>query len=157
MSKVRLLTGASHALAYKLAPILGGRVILGESVDLSFNKQYQILLLPQLNDPSFANKILNACLDNQVSEIYPLKQSEIRLLNPVRTLLNEFGIDLICPLAEVMMAMQPVKYDKNKRILIINEGRVTHGDDPAIALSESLSGIFLYDEHTQGLELLIAE
>lgn len=91
-----LITSAAEAAAYRLERLLG-------KPDIIFADQQTLPSLPektfiQIPDPSlssFTHEILKICLDRSVSEIYPLKESELRELSTASQLFEEYGIKIM--------------------------------------------------------------
>lgn len=86
-----LITAANSAKSYQLAYLLKtDGVIFGDSASQTFT-------IPKENSSSYAHELLSICLDNQISEVYPLKAKEIKALAEAKVLFKEYDIQVHVP------------------------------------------------------------
>ncbi|PJJ79159.1 ATP-grasp domain-containing protein [Mucilaginibacter auburnensis] len=92
-----LITGALSAAAHSFKKqFTDSTVLMGD-----FNEVPEVMLksgaikqLPNPQSPSYPHQILTFCLDNNVSAIYSLNDSEFNELEPALQLFSEYGIDI---------------------------------------------------------------
>jgi len=96
-----LITAATSAQAYKLKSALNTteKVLLGDYLDLPevMLKSGAMIKTPDPAVASFAHQMLTLCMDNQVTQIYLLRHTELELLTEAKTLFAEFDITLCTP------------------------------------------------------------
>ena len=96
-----LITAATSAQAYKLKSALNTveKVLLGDYLELPdvMLKSGAMIKTPDPESASFAHQMLTLCMDNQVTQIYPLRRTELELLTEAKTLFAEFDITLCTP------------------------------------------------------------
>ncbi len=96
-----LITAATSAQAYKLKAALGAdeTILLGDYLDLPqpMVKNGSMIQTPSPENLSFAHLMLTLALDKQISKIYPLRRTELALLQEAQTLFAEFDIELCSP------------------------------------------------------------
>jgi hypothetical protein len=94
-----LITAATGARAHQLKQAFGDDVLLGDYRELpafmiSSGKMVQ---LPNPASVSYAHQMLTFCLDNDVTAVFPLEDTEAALLSEAIQLFNEFNITLHLP------------------------------------------------------------
>lgn len=96
-----LITAAASAQAYQLERFLGKseNVIFADSAELPefMLKGKKFIKIPPGDSFSFAHELLTACLDMQVSKVFPLRKTEIIALAEARQLFEEYNIAVIVP------------------------------------------------------------
>jgi len=102
-----LITAATSAQAYKLKATISAdeKVVLGDYLDLPaiMLKNGTMIKTPAPENVSFAHLMLTLCMDNQITQIYPLRRAELDLLLEAKTLFAEFDITLCTPPNEFLI------------------------------------------------------
>lgn len=92
-----LITSALTARAYRLKNQLITRdVIMGDynEIPALMLQPAKIVQLPNPGESSYPHQMLALCLDNEVTEVYPLNPKENDALKPVVQLFAEYGIEI---------------------------------------------------------------
>ncbi|MGV8878224.1 MAG: hypothetical protein ACOH2A_04250 [Sphingobacteriaceae bacterium] len=93
-----LLTAAEYPQVHFLEKWLpGDRFVFGTNEQLHGIIAANQVLIPDTDHPNYVHALLNICLDNQISVVYPMKMDEQNLLSEAFTLFYEFGIRLEIP------------------------------------------------------------
>lgn len=93
-----LITAATSAQAHKLKATFNSneKVLLGDYLDIPqfMVKSGSMLNTPGPADTAFAHKMLTLCLDNDITQIHPLRRAEFGPLAEAEQLFAEFDIKL---------------------------------------------------------------
>lgn len=140
-----LITAASHSAAFKVDRLLNSTLVyLGEQLGMPVIPGRKFIRLPDTKSPSYISEMLNLCLNNQISTIFPLKLSEILELSGARQLFKEYGISIIIPSDSHIQALLNQKTLIGSELLILSEGEIIAGIVPTgfEAPKDEQSGIF---------------
>lgn len=96
-----LITAAASAQAYQLERFLGKTedAVFADSQELPkiMLKGRKFIKISAGDSFSFSHELLTACLDLQITTIYPLRKNEILALAEARQLFDEYNIKVIVP------------------------------------------------------------
>lgn len=142
-----LITAAAHSLAYRLEQILNiTDVFLGDQNDLPAIPGKKFLRIPPASSTSFSHEILSACLDHNISEIYPLHRDEIIELSKSRQLFEEYGISLIIASDEWLKNNSTISSFITSNLAVLKDGVIKAGNLSVTAAfpGEKASGVYTW-------------
>jgi hypothetical protein len=143
-----MITAAADSAAFRLARILNIEDICFAS-DMEMPVMYgkRFLKIPSADSPSFTHEVLKICLDNQITEIYPLRQNEIIELSGSRQLFEEFGIILVIPSIKWIKTRLNDLPLRSSNIFVMIKGKVCSGESPIdnILPGDEDNGVFQWN------------
>lgn len=92
-----LITAASKAKAYQVkATLTDGEILLGDYEELPqvMVSTGKMIVLPNPKNAAYIHEMLALCLDKDIIELYPLRNTEMGLLREAQLLYDEYGIHI---------------------------------------------------------------
>ena len=127
-----LVTGAASAVAYKLKSLFStDALVLGDYEPLP--PIASLKGLPSPSSPSYIADFLKLCLEENITEVYPIRRKEIAALLTAKQLLKEYDIQLFVPI--VLDLTQIPAFQTGA----------------CLQLKKCTDGLFWYNEHGQYL------
>lgn len=143
-----LITAANDSAAFRLARILNiDDICYASDMDMPVMFGKRFLKIPSADSPSFTHEVLKICLDNRITEIFPLKQNEIKELSASRQLFEEFGIKLVIPSIKWIEKRLNDLPLRSSNIFVMINGTVCSGKSPVndILPEDEDNGVFQWD------------
>jgi hypothetical protein len=143
-----LITAAADSAAFRLARILNKKdICFASEMDMPVMYGKRFLKLPSADSPSFTHEVLKICLDNQITEIYPLMMNEIKELSASRQLFEEFGIILVIPSIKWIETRLNDLPLASSNIFVMINGKICSGESPIndILPGDEQNGIFQWN------------
>lgn len=101
-----LITAASSANAFKLQRLLyHSEVFFAEQKEMPFIPGKKFIQIPEVSSPVFISQLIKICLDYKITEIYPLRITEIIELSKANELFIEYGISILKPSEELILGL----------------------------------------------------
>jgi len=143
-----LITAANDSAAFRLARILNIEdIYFASDMDMPVLHGKRFLRFPSADSPSFTHEVLKICLDNQITEVYPLMQNEIKELSASRLLFEEFGIILVIPSIKWIETRLNHLPPRSSNIFVMINGKVCSGESPIndILPEDEYNGVFQWN------------
>ncbi len=149
-----LITAGLSPEAYRLQRILNAKdVVFADASQLPQIPGTRSVVLPAADSPSFVHEALKACLDLDITTVYPLKRAEVVELAKARELFFEYNISLMIPSDNWLQDTNSPKTGKAEQVSVLENGSLIAGDSlPEDSSITDETGVFCWASHGQRTE-----